>query len=292
MNAFNLPQDIPKHDQQSGDSIVIHDYHGIPGTIKGKSILHANAFSLVISGQKTMHFAEKKVQINDQGIHLLSIANCLASVDPKQKPLRSVLMFFDNDVLAGFYLKYDSLISSIKGRNKIQKEPYLSFPKDEFIRNFIQSLCIFTEAGRALSPQMKQLKFEELMLHLVEHYPERILAFRVSQGNDLEDLQIRKAAETNIANNITVSELAFLCNMSLSTFKRRFAKIYGTSPNKWLLKQRMEMAKKLLIHHREKPGEIFHKVGYESHSAFTQSFRQLYGITPKDFQQQKLNVSE
>ena len=88
--------------------------------------------------------------------------------------------------------------------------------------------------------------------------------------------------------NISLEELAFLCNVSLSTFKRRFVKIYGSAPNKWILQKRMELAKKLL-HHNEKPGEVFYKVGYENHSSFSQSFKQAFGITPKQFQMRQLN---
>ncbi|WP_317165449.1 helix-turn-helix domain-containing protein [Chitinophaga tropicalis] len=51
-----------------------------------------------------------------------------------------------------------------------------------------------------------------------------------------------------------------------------------------------EQAATMLLSYREKPGEIYHKLGYENHSSFTQSFKQVYGITPSEYQQQKLNV--
>jgi len=102
----------------------------------------------------------------------------------------------------------------------------------------------------------------------------------------LDDFEIRKAVESNITSNISMEELAFLCNVSLSTFKRRFARIYGTSPSKWILLRRMEIAKEMLRNNREKPGNIFHKVGYENHSSFTKSFKQTFGLTPQDFQNQ------
>lgn len=52
----------------------------------------------------------------------------------------------------------------------------------------------------------------------------------------------------------------------------------------------MEIAKSLLLQN-EIPSEIFYKVGYENHSSFSQSFKQIYGISPKEFQQQNLTVS-
>jgi AraC-like DNA-binding protein len=109
------------------------------------------------------------------------------------------------------------------------------------------------------------------------------LSFQTPKHEDLNDFEIRKAVEINVTNQVNLEELAFLCHTSLSTFKRRFLKIYGMPPNKWILQKRMEIAKNLLIHHNEKPSDVYYKVGFENHSSFTQSFRMRFGITPKEF---------
>jgi AraC-like DNA-binding protein len=177
-------------------------------------------------------------------------------------------------------------------RNKkiLPPEPYISFRKDAFVYNYIASLASLIQAGVNISGEMKLLKFEELMLYLLEKHPQPILSFMAAQNTGARDFAIRKTVEANLTSNISLEEMAFLCNTSLSTFKRLFTKIYGTSPNKWILLRRMELAKDLLIHFKEKPGDIYHKIGYENHSSFSKSFRQVYGITPKDFQKQNLNV--
>ena len=137
---------------------------------------------------------------------------------------------------------------------------------------------------------MKLLKFEELMLYLLEKYPSKVLSFQSTLSKDFDDLEIRRAVEANVTNPISLEELAFLCNVSLSTFKRRFQKIYGTSPSKWILQRKMEIACDLLQHYNEKPSEVYHKIGYENHSSFAQSFKETYGITPKEFQSRQLTV--
>jgi AraC-like DNA-binding protein len=72
--------------------------------------------------------------------------------------------------------------------------------------------------------------------------------------------------------------------MSLSSFKRRFARIYGNSPNRWLLEKRMERAAKMLRQEKRKASEIYYELGYENLSSFIQSFKQVYGTTPKQYQ--------
>lgn len=293
MDIINLPQDIITTKTKKHESIIFHPFTAAADSFKGKSILHTNAISLVISGEKTMHFANKILKIESSEFHFLSAGNCLASVNlAGREVFSSILIFFSNNILTDFYLKYATLIRKIKSAGKIKSEPYVAFKKDAFVVNFIASLNLLFQGNPNISMEMRLLKFEELMLHLLEKYPQSILSFQTSEKKELNDLEIRRAVESNITNNISVEELAFLCNNSLSTFKRRFAKIYGSSPNKWILQQRIELAKHLLQHYNEKPSDVYYKVGYENHSSFSQSFKQIVGVTPRDFQQQELNVHQ
>lgn len=95
---------------------------------------------------------------------------------------------------------------------------------------------------------------------------------------------VRQAVTSHIGRPIAVEELAFLCNMSLSTFKRRFAYLYGTSPSRWLLERRMEKAAVLLRQADRNVSELYDELGYENLSSFIQSFKQFYGVTPKQYQ--------
>jgi AraC-like DNA-binding protein len=289
MRVYSLPDDIITIDDKS-DGILFHNYSAPAGTFSGKSILNKNAISLVISGEKTMHFAEKMVMINDDEFHFLSRGNCLVSMKLSDKiQFKSILIFFDDVVLTNFYLKYNAKITPLRNKQKLIPEPYLTFKKDAFVLNFIDSLSLLFQNGPIISNEMKQIKFEELMLHLLEKYPDQLLSFQSTKKKDFGDFEIRKAVEMNITKNISLEELAFLCNISLSTFKRRFEKMYEMPPSKWLLQKRMELAKNLLQHHNERPSEVYHQVGYENHSSFSQAFKQIVGISPKDFQLQQLN---
>lgn len=284
----NLPQDIlPGNDFFPGE-VIIHDYTADADVLKGRSILHTHAISLVISGEKIMHFAEKTVVANNSEFHFLSAGNCLASIVlAKQNIFRSILIFFDDEVLGDFYNKYADRVK-VGPTFDEKHQPYISILKDEFTRNYITSLEIILNQNTVLSKQMKQVKFEELMLYLLEAHPEKILSFKPYRKNSSDDMELKRIIESNILNNLTLDELAFLCNVSLSTFKRRFLKVYGMAPNKWFIQRRMELAANLLTNHNEPPSEVFHKVGYENHSSFSQSFKQVFGKTPRDYQSERL----
>jgi AraC-like DNA-binding protein len=291
MDIHHLPQDIFPAGSYKPEKIVFHAYAARMGSFNGKSILHTNTISLVMNGEKTMQFANKTLNIKNDEFHFISAGNCLASVNLSGKEIfKSILIFFDNAALTDFYLKYARHINKIKQKHTIKAEPFVNFKKDAVVLNFINSLDLLLQSNKAISVEMRQIKLEELLLHLLETHPVELLSFQVNERKDLDDLEIKKVVESNVTSNINIEELAFLCNVSLSTFKRRFEKIYCTSPNKWILQQRMELAKHLLQGHREKPSAVFHKVGYENHSSFSQSFKQYFGISPKDCQLQSMDV--
>lgn len=288
--VITLPDNIISN--SSKEEIIFHNYIALKGSFRGKSVLSKNAISLVVKGEKTMRFSSRVVNANDSEIHFLSAGNCIASVDLcKQAEFRSILVFFDDKVLDDFLVKNAQVIEQSGRKQNALPQPYISLKKDKFIHHYISSLqLLLSDPGREMSARMKLLKFEELLQYLLETYPAVLFSFQVgAKLNRPSLLQIRSVVELNIASNLSIEELAFLCNVSVSTFKRRFQEIYHDSPYNWLLVQKMKMAENLLRNRLERPGDIFHKVGFESHSAFTKSFKKIYGVTPSAFMERMLN---
>lgn len=289
---INLPQHILPKEHNADEDIIIYPYHAPIGSFREKSMLTSNAVSLVIRGEKTMFFAEKTVHVNDREIHFLSAGNCIAAM--KFNPaytIKSILIFFSDKVLADFYIKYDDKIQQLKTAAGTEHSFYVSIPKDKVIEHFISSLELLIASPGMLSTEMKQVKFEELMLHLLHTSPHLFLSFQPNSGRGHTDMTIRTVAENNITTNITIDELAFLCNMSAATFKRRFARMYNTSPARWIQEQRINMACRLLRHNGERPADVYHQVGYENHASFSHAFRQITGQTPTAYQKEQLIVS-
>lgn len=285
---FSIPQDLFVSEGQPtalGKTAVL-TYRSIVRGARTKVVLHKNLFSFLLEGQKVVYRPGKVVRINPGQFLMIAGSHVLMSeLLSGHGRYSSVVFFFDDSVLTDFFRKYSPVLPGIE--EPVKKEPILSFEGDPFIRNYVQSLQLMLGQPGGLTPEMQLLKFDELLLHLVNRDPRLILSFQKIIPVDAGDLSLRAVVESNVLNPVTVEELAFLCHMSLSTFKRKFARLYGTSPNKWLLQQRMELAATLLCQQHEKPSDVYHKVGYENHSSFTQSFKQVYGLTPSEFREQK-----
>ncbi len=283
-----IPNTTPK---QINSAVSLHSYTSDKQVVKNKIVLQQNLINLLESGEKKVYYANGSTTITSKQLVLLSSGNCLMTEKlSTDHYYRSTMFMFDNSVLAVFFIKYASVLDKLSIRVNKLKEPFIVLEKDEFIINYIASLKIMQQSYPA-SEQMVTLKFEELMLHLLEKYPQSVLSFHLKNQQEYSDFEIQRAVEQNITGNLTLEEFAFLCHTSVSTFKRRFVKLYKATPSQYFLQRKMELASSLLLQN-ENPGEVYYKVGYENHSSFSQSFKQVYGISPKQYQQQKMVVSQ
>ncbi|OCK50278.1 transcriptional regulator [Chryseobacterium sp. CBo1] len=266
----------------------IYNYSSDRQEPRRKVFLSQNIVSLLEQGEKVVYYAGNNTTISNDQFAILSAGNCLMTEKiPVSNSYQSTMLLFDNEDLGNFFMKYSSIIDkNISSENK-PRQPFLVLKKDKFINNFIDSLKLIESKPIMFSNKIMSLKFEELMLHLLEKYPLEICSFHNNSIEEYFDFEIKKAVEMNISSNLTLEELAFLCNTSVSTFKRKFIKLYNEIPSKYFLKKKMEIAKSLLLKDKN-PSEIYYKIGYENHSSFSKSFKQFYGISPKHFQQQKI----
>jgi AraC family transcriptional regulator, exoenzyme S synthesis regulatory protein ExsA len=271
-------------------NISIIRYRTAKPAARTKIMLPQNMITFLLEGEKTVHYAGTQVTVKPHQFVMLAAGNCLMSEKStsQKADYHSILILFDSHLLADFFSRHAELMGKKPKRSGDQ--PFLLFEKDEFLRNFTHSLDCMLIGDKPIHPELQKIKLEELFLYLSLQYSEQVQQIRGMNYEANDDMLVRQAVTSHINSTITVEELAFLCNMSLSTFKRRFARIYGNSPNKWLLEKRMEQAAKILLQNSRKASEIYHELGYENLSSFIQSFKQIYGITPKQYQLQNLNV--
>ncbi len=293
-NIITIPDDIFPRDicPVPIDKTAIRFHYTALPAVKNRIIINKNLFSFLLEGEKVLHRPGKPLRIHAGQFLLMAEGNSLMTEQLSTGGRYvSMLFFFDSAVLNDFFLKYPGLGENAGHSYGRGDEPVVCFDGDAFIQSYVHSLQLMLEATPFLQEELQLLKLEELLLYLAGNYPEALYSFRPAEQPDAGDRQLKATVEGNLDHTVTVEELAFLCNMSISTFKRKFARVYGVPPNKWLLQKRMELAADLLLHQQEKPSEVYHKVGYENHSSFTQSFKQVYGVTPREFQQRAVEPS-
>ncbi len=83
----------------------------------------------------------------------------------------------------------------------------------------------------------------------------------------------------------TIESLAAEVGMSRSVFANRFHQLVGETPMKYLLAQRMNIAKRLISTTKDSLFNIAEQVGYHSDSSFKKAFKRFFNETPASFRQ-------
>ena len=117
------------------------------------------------------------------------------------------------------------------------------------------------------------------MLYLIHKHGEKFELYLHSLIAK-ETSPFQKIVNSKIHSNLKLEEIAFLCNMSLSTFKRHFINEYKVSPGKWLQEKRLQKAKETLEEGHLTPSEIYLDFGYNNLSNFSIAFKNKFGQSP------------
>jgi transcriptional regulator GlxA family with amidase domain len=89
--------------------------------------------------------------------------------------------------------------------------------------------------------------------------------------------------ERHLDEPVSVEELAARAHMSPRTFARRFQQETGTTPYRWLLRQRVLLAQELLERTDETVDAIAARAGFGNAAAMRHQFMKALGTTPNSF---------
>jgi AraC-like DNA-binding protein len=87
----------------------------------------------------------------------------------------------------------------------------------------------------------------------------------------------------NMAESLSVRDLAERAFMSPSALSHLFQDVTGRSPYQFIKEMRLNRARELLVENRSTVTQISTQVGYSSTSHFINEFRDRYGVSPRGF---------
>jgi AraC-like DNA-binding protein len=276
MPIENIPEIYIQNDNENTD-IFVYDFKMTNDVVKSKVNLSMNMFSFLQVGKKQVHFANTSMAVNNQQSLLLKKGNWLwTELLDTEAIYYCKLFFFSEQKLIEFLSKYTNNVKPYK-----EEVPYFVIENDDYIASFINSLSANNYTKQSYSHALLALKFEEIMLYLLNKYGNEF-EFYLHSLISKEVSPFKNIVESNVDSNLKLEEIAFLCNMSLSTFKRHFTNEYNEPPGKWLQDKRLQKAKKLLQSGYLKASDIYLDIGYNNLSNFSIAFKNKFGISPTD----------
>ncbi|WP_442265599.1 helix-turn-helix domain-containing protein [Tenacibaculum sp. ZS6-P6] len=274
MRIENIPESYIANGNLN-KNLFIYDLKMTETAIKTKVNLNMHMFSFLQVGKKQVHFLDTSVIVDNKQSILIPKGNCLWSeLLDKENTYYCKLLFFSEQQLIDFLNKH------VTKENSSKKIPsYFVIENDTYITAYLNSLTSISNSSMEFTENLLTVKFEELLLYLQSKYKNDFNNYLLSLVHK-EKTSFKYNIEQNIYSSLSLEEIAFLCNMSLSTFKRHFIKEYNLSPGKWFREKRLLKAKTILEEGKLKASDIYLELGYSNLQNFSSAFKSRFGISP------------
>jgi len=154
---------------------------------------------------------------------------------------------------------------------------------DRLLRNFKESISILLDNPELADESIIRTKLKEFVLLVAksQEAPSQ-LDFLAALFKPLH-IEFKSTVQHNLYANLSLDELARLCHLSTSSFKRKFQEVYNTSPGKYIARRKIEKAATLLKREESRVSDIAYDVGFDSLATFHRNFTAVYGKSPSEY---------
>lgn len=129
-----------------------------------------------------------------------------------------------------------------------------------------------------------QMRRKELVYRLLSAIFEEEVSFEASKPKYTNIIPGVLMLRRRYLENISISEFAAACNISVSSFRALFAECYGMAPVQYRNKLRIKRAVELLEDGNLTVAEVAAESGFENAGYFCRFYKSVIGETPKETQ--------
>ena len=160
----------------------------------------------------------------------------------------------------------------------MSKMTYIMLEKHPFLKGLFTSLEQYFDAKLYPSKDLMEAKLQEAVFTLLQLKPSLVqVLFDFAEPWKID---IGSFMEKNYKCDLTVAEFAHYTGRSLSSFKKDFSRVFHITPSRWIIKRRLEEAKRIMENHGKKPADVYLEVGFKNLSHFSTAFKKEFGFPP------------
>lgn len=122
-------------------------------------------------------------------------------------------------------------------------------------------------------------------LHILRNYADVVFREPRAHGglSRLHKRLVQQYVEDNIERNISLAELAGQTGLSAFHFARKFRNEFGCPPHAYVIRRRLEHAKRQLARKDVQLKCVAASAGFSDQSHMTRLFRRIVGVTPAEY---------
>ena len=240
------------------------------------------------SREFAMNYVYSGEMVIDNGYERIHVGKGECVFIPRDHHITLYKRTYDGERYCGIFLMFTRAFLKEMydkfGRRKIPADTpkldtgVIKLPKTAEIASLFASMTPYFDPEVKPHDDFMQLKLQEGLLALL--HIDRRFAPTLFDFNEPWKIDILDFMNQNYMYEFTMEELAHYTGRSLATFKRDFKKVSDLTPEKWLIRKRLEVAYALMKEGGRKIADVYTEVGFKNQSHFSSAFKKLYGVAP------------
>ncbi|MBQ5648464.1 MAG: helix-turn-helix transcriptional regulator [Alistipes sp.] len=246
------------------------------------------AVGYVLSGTKYLYCNDYSYSIEEGGVFVLDVGfHYEENIVGANGRFEQITFYISaqrlQEVIFGLNINYGLSYASRHSCTRCMSRSFANMVASVPLRNFFVGIDLSLRSAGLLHNDVGQrIKLNELVYLLLSE-EDGCIRRKILRSADTESGQFISVIYDNIFNDISVETLAELTNRSLTSFKKEFKRLFHASPHRWIVEQRLDRAKILLVSTSRTVSEIGTECAFANISHFIKLFRQRYNETPASF---------
>lgn len=239
-----------------------------------------NKIVFVLKGRKEIYTDSERIVLSENEGFILKAGKYLMTERfNSENKYQSLSINFSNEMLSKYLpqIKFANNSKCSLQTLKITQSPFNAI--------FLQSIqTYFNLHSEEINwNTLLEMKLNELFLIVLNSNEKKEFVQFIETLHSNSKISLEVLMETHYRENLKVEELAFLAGESISTFKRKFNKVFEVTPHQWIQQRRLKEAKRLLKDPNKNISDICYECGFENPSHFIKLFKANFNQTPMQY---------
>lgn len=250
---------------------------------KSSTMPEEACFFYIIDGNADAISAIEKLRIPTKESVIMKCGNYITKMLPSSvsDTFQTVVVHFHPEILKKIY--GSDLPKFLLSSNKETSVGMAKVKSTILIAKYIESLLFYFENPELVNEDLLVLKLKEIILLLAQTDDSPTINQILTGLFSPTTYSFTQIIDAHIFSDLSTDNLAQLTNLSLSSFKREFKRVYNDSPANYIRNKRLEKAAELLVISPERITDIAYQTGFNDLAHFSKCFQDKFGISPSSY---------
>ena len=253
------------------------------------SNLSRYAICYILHGRADIYCGDQRTSLSRGDVVCLGLGNHYIEKIPEEgRPFEDLVIYYTPDnlhnTLRQLTYSYDFRVSNSHSCDRCRTSNFVAMPAWESLRRLFVATneLLLKEGRRSDSEVIEGIRISEIFYEIASH-EDCCLKSKFLSNVDSSKENFEQVIYSNLFSDISIESLARECNRSLTAFKKEFRRRFNCPPHRWIIRQRLEHARLLLLTTDKSVSEIGYECSFPNTSHFIKLFRKQYRVTPAAF---------